>query len=514
MSILPRPEFDYTSRDFDAIRFRLQGLIRSVFPDWTDFNVSNFGNLLLELDAYAGDTKHFYIDGAARQAFWPTVDQRVSAIRLGRQTGFALPGATAATVDLTFSLPSAAAVAVPILQGTRCKTKDPANPISFQTLAADVIAIGQTSITIPAEQSIPAQELFNSSGAPNQEFTLSQTPFLDDSAVVTAVNGDYTEVDSFLGAGPTSRVFVVLVDQFDQARLRFGTGTNGAIPQGAVVVDYKTGGGSNGNVDIDQIQVLDTTIIDSNGDVAPISVTNLVKASGGGPRMTVKAARVAAPAARRVLTRCVTKDDFETKAQEVPGVARALMATSNESPAVQENTGLLYIIAKGASLPSGRILGATPSQALLDEVLEQVTVNFPQTLTFLVTPMVATYTTINVSTRVYLATGSSPAVVGPLIASNLRDFFAVLDEDGLLNTTVDFGANLKDTEGVVIAELAWSDIFNVIRDTAGVRKVDEGPVGLLLNSLRQSVVIGALNFPQLGTISITNAATGLPMPTA
>jgi hypothetical protein len=34
---------DYTDKDFDSLRLRLQSLVRSVFPDWTDFNVANFG---------------------------------------------------------------------------------------------------------------------------------------------------------------------------------------------------------------------------------------------------------------------------------------------------------------------------------------------------------------------------------------------------------------------------------------------------------------------------------------
>jgi len=513
MTILPRPNFDYTDRDFESIRFRLQGLVRSVFPEWTDFNQANFGNILLELFAYVGDGLHHYIDGAGRNAFWPTVEQRIAAIRLGRQISFKLTGAAAAKTDVTFSLPSVAAVPVPIPVGTRLRTKDPANPIPFRTTAAATLPIGSSSVSVAVEQAETAQVLFDSSGALNQEFVLPQTPYLDDSLVVTATDGAYTEVDSFLGAGPGSRVFVVLVDQFDQARVRFGNGTTGAIPQGTIVADYKTGGGSQGNVDQNQIEILDTTLTDSGGSVVPVSVTNPVAASGGLPRMTVKQARVAGPASRRTLTRCVTKDDFENVAQAVPGVARALMATSNESSAVQENTGILYIIARGASLTSGRIQAGTPSSGLLDDVLTAVTVTTPQTLTFTVTPLAATYKTVNVATRVHLARGATGAVVGPKIAANLRDFFAVLDEDGLPNVSVDFGANLKDAQGLVVAELAWSDVFNVIRDTEGVRKVDEGPTGLLLNSLQQSVSIGALNFPVLGTITITDGATGLPVPT-
>ena len=39
MALLPDP-VDYTSKDFDALRARLIALVKSVFPDWTDFEVA------------------------------------------------------------------------------------------------------------------------------------------------------------------------------------------------------------------------------------------------------------------------------------------------------------------------------------------------------------------------------------------------------------------------------------------------------------------------------------------
>ncbi len=39
VALLPDP-VDYTSKDFDALRARLIALVKSVFPDWTDFLVA------------------------------------------------------------------------------------------------------------------------------------------------------------------------------------------------------------------------------------------------------------------------------------------------------------------------------------------------------------------------------------------------------------------------------------------------------------------------------------------
>ncbi len=513
-STVPQPTLDFSDRDFDSIKLRLQGLIRSTFPDWTDFNVASFGNILLELFAYVGDGLHFYIDAAARNAFWPTVENRVQAIRIGRIFDFRLTGAAAATSPVDFTLPSTTSVGVTIPAGTRLRTKNPENPIPFRTTAELIIAIGQSAVSGSAEQAEPRSDIFNSNGAPNQEFTLTQVPFLDGSGSATFADGVYTEVTSFLGAEATDRVFVILVDQFDQARIRFGNGANGSIPQGTGTVNYKTGGGLAGNVEANQITIIEDVIPDGGGNPAPLSVNNPLPATAGLDRQTIEQARALAPAGLRTLTRTVTKDDFENGALSVAGVARALMATSNESAAIQENEGTLFVVAQGAELASGRIVPGTPSQALLDAVLVAVVTTKPHTLTFLPTAAAATFTTINVSTRIFLALGASSVAVAAAVLENLRDFFAVLLEDGTLNPAVDFGANIKDNAGTIVAEVAWSDVFNAIRDTTGVRAVDPGPVGLLLNSLRDDVAVGALKFPLLGTVAIIDADTGSTLLTA
>jgi len=42
--------------------------VKSVFPDWTDFDVASFGNLLVELYAFVGDVLTFYQDNLARES--------------------------------------------------------------------------------------------------------------------------------------------------------------------------------------------------------------------------------------------------------------------------------------------------------------------------------------------------------------------------------------------------------------------------------------------------------------
>src|SRR5665811_191382 len=106
MSLLTQPTLDYSSRDFSSLRLRLQGLARSVFPAWTDFNAANYGNLILELMAYVGDNLAFYQDAQAREAFWPTLTRRISAVRQGRLINFKLAGASQAFGTARFTIPA------------------------------------------------------------------------------------------------------------------------------------------------------------------------------------------------------------------------------------------------------------------------------------------------------------------------------------------------------------------------------------------------------------------------
>lgn len=87
MATLPE-SIDYTDKDFDALRARLIALIKCHFPDWTDFDVASFGNLLVELYAYVGDVPTFYQDNLARESPLVTATQRKSVMALAKMLGY------------------------------------------------------------------------------------------------------------------------------------------------------------------------------------------------------------------------------------------------------------------------------------------------------------------------------------------------------------------------------------------------------------------------------------------
>jgi hypothetical protein len=516
MALLPK-NLDYTDRDFDSLRLRMRNLVRSVFPEWTDFNVANFGSMLVELYSFVGDVLTFYQDNQANEAFMVTATQRKNIINLAKQIGFSPAGASAATVDETFTLSAPPLGDVIFPAGTIVKTADITDPVRFQLLA-DLTIPALTSpprATATVENSETVSESFTSSGLPNQAFLLSSNPYVDDSATIVANDGTYTPVVNFLDSNGTDKHFTISIDQNDRATIQFGNGVNGKIPVGTIIVTSKSGGGTDGNVEAAAVKVLEGSFVDTLGNPQRVTVTNVENASGGIDRQSNAEIQLLAPASLRVLERTVAREDFEINALKIPGVARALMTTSNEDAGVPENTGILYVV------PAG---GGVPSQALKDSVKGQFistpthTAPFPSTLTFIVRVQDPLYLVVDVQAVVWFSPGLSPAVGAARIRTALASFFALTTIDPVSgetipNTQIDFGANYKDADGNPLgptggATLGLGDIFDVVHDTAGVLRVGGSPSDFLLNGGHTDLPILAREFPQLGSVRIINGENG------
>lgn len=506
MTILPS-HTDYTDKDFDAIRARTFSLIKSVFPTWTDFAVSSFQNILVELFCWVLDFLTFYQDQQAREGRLGTVVLRKNMIALLKLINYQMSGAVAATADVivTISNPSALTGNV-IPSGSSpvvCKTQAITSPIRGELISPVFsIPVVDVSKTFVWEHSLtqPAH-VVASTGLADQSFSLPSTPFLSDGSEVvsTPTQGTWTQVDTFYNSGPTDAHYRIDVDQNDRAFVIFGDGVNGAIPVGNITVNYRTGGGIYGNVEAGSLVKLEGAFVDSVGTAAYLTAMNPAAATGGLPREEVDAARIAAPESLRVLTRTVSREDYEINAKRVDGVGRALMLTSNEFSGIGENRGQLYIV------PS---TGGTPSQSLLEAVDTMCTVTYPKTVTFQLEVLPAVYLTIHVRAIVYLTENSVPSTVRAAIVANLEDFFEPMLASGEPNTNVDFGYNYKDVDGNPAGEIAWSDVHNVVRDTTGVRKVDTSPDGFTLNEVRSDVNIPNWQFPSLGDVTVINGDTG------
>lgn len=494
---------DYTDKDFDSLRARMFNLLSGVFPTWTARQVANFGNLLVELYAFTGGVLLKYQDNQANESRWCNATQRKNLIALAKLIGFEPATATASQVDVTLSIPTPLAGDTTIPAGTVVRTRNITDPVEFRLLLDAIIPAGTTTLTgQTAENSDPEQDVFVSPGTPNLEVVLASVPFIDGSPVIAAGNGAYTEVDNFLDTTSTDRHYTITVDQNDRATVRFGDGAVGVIPTGTITANYKTGGGSSGQVEAGTVEVIEGVFTDAFGTSTQVTVTNPDASTPAVDRQSVEQIRQDAPLSIRVLNRTVAREDYEINALKLPQVARALMLTSNEDAAVGENAGFLFVVPVG---------GGAPTTDLKADVLEQVTVTFPNTLTFNLTVADPLFLTVDVYARVFLESGANAATVDAAIRANLATFFQITNDDGTANESIDFGFRFLEASGDPEGKLPKSDLFNVVRDTTGVRKIGDGIGDFLLNGETTDLAVLLREFPTLGTVTLINGETDSPL---
>ncbi len=504
-TILP-PSYDYTDKDFYSIRERTFDLIRSVFPDWSDDAVANFGNILVESFGWILDVLTFYQDQQAREGRIAFAQLRRNMIALCKLIGYELDPAAAATTDILLTITNSTALTgtvTPSSTPVTVQTAEVTDPIKgeLQGTISFNLSLGETSKTFPWENSTAQTPyVFASNTRPDQEIILPFGPFLWDSEVVsTPTQGVFTQVDSFFSSGQTDYHYRVQVDQNDRATIIFGDGQNGAIPVGNVTAAYKTGGGVFGNVEANSLKKIVGKFTDSVGTQAYVTATNVAAATGGTPREEVAAARANAPESIRAINRTVAREDFEINAKKVTGIGRALMLTSNETTIIGENRGKLFVV------PT---TGGIPSSSLITEVENILTLpppdGYPHTLTFQLEVLPPVYLEVDIEATVWLQEGYVPSTVKASIQANLEDYFEPMLSSGEANPSVDFGYNYKDQDGDPAGEVPWSDVFNVIRDTAGVRKLEHT---LKLNDVTDDVTIANWEFPSLGDLVVINGDT-------
>ena len=513
--LLPTGQLDYTGIERESLLIRAQRLFTQVNPYHEDYS-SNFPeNLLLESTVSIVDMIRAVMEQRVRQCYWSTVTERRAAARLGRVSWFQLTGASASTVDFVFTAVGAVAISrsVVLPAGTRVRSTDPNKPLTYRTLVEVTKPAATAAVSVAAENADVQSESFASTNAPNQEYTVPYEPYIDGTAAVHDDGGSYELIDSFLGpksdgtaVGSTDRCCVATMNDQYCLVIRFGDGITGAIPQGTVVIDYKTGGGSIGAVDANVTWQVESTIVDSMGAPVSFVVSNAVAAVPGIDVMTIGEAKVLGPLSMRTINRCVNEDDFEYVARLVPGIARAALVNRSRDTAIQENCAKLLLIAFGTQYASGYYAPAAATTAQISAVTALIAQSgrYPALMGVAVDVLSAGYLDVTIEVRVNIAHSYTPAQVAANVRSVLQDFFSVAIDDKTANPLIGFGYELVDSDGIVNQTLEWSAIFDAIFNAAGVRAIPYGADSLLLNGAPMSVVVPTNHFPRLSTIVIRN----------
>lgn len=325
-SFLP-VSFDYTSRDYYAIRDHLIQVVKARVPEWTSEDPSDFGLALVEAMSYMGDLMSYYIDRAGNEAFLPTATRRQSVINIAQTLGYSPARAVAAVGEVTFSSePTYTGSAITVPEGTvvtaQIRAEDGTlNTVKFTTDAEITVANsgGQTTVDV-VEGEWVSQTVNSSNGVANFEIALAQSPVASDNFAVYVndglTNNEWAEVTNLVEYASTDNVYETRLMGDGTVRVVFGDGITGRIPPTSqtITVQYRVGGGVRGNIPAGTITNIVNTGIDAN-----LNVTNAASTYGGADEESTYSIRENAAIPFRANRRAVSKQDIEALARNVSG---------------------------------------------------------------------------------------------------------------------------------------------------------------------------------------------------
>ena len=432
----------YVNRDYEAIRQELIERIPTITDRWTDFNHSDLGMTLLELFCGMADMLSFYLDNQANEAYLPTARQRQNIIHLTDLVNYRLDRPIAASTTLYFSVPSALPFHVSIPAGTRCRASTEHGNVDFVTAETLTIPAGNTSGQVGGVQGVPVEEVFVTSGEPDQEIALANKKISQDHLEVWIDGVAFEEVRTFYESNLADRHFTVTTDALDNTRITLGDGNYAKIPGAGlpIVARFLETQGAAGNIGKHLVNTLLDPVYHA-GNRVKLSVTNIETASGGGPRESLAHARKQAPAEIATLWRAVTKSDYIALSEGFPGVAKSQVLDVNDCA----NLGYYHVCVVIA--PDG---GAFPSQFLKQQVLGFL--DGRKVLTVTVEVKDPVYIPIDVEATIHVYRSHNRFVVEDAVRSAVSEFLAF--------DAVSFGRDIH-----------FSDLVSLIDSTEGVSHI-------------------------------------------
>lgn len=343
--------FSYIGKTFPDIVEECKARIKEKYPDlWNDYYEDNAGMMILEIFGYVVDLLLYYGDRQALETYLPTAQERQNLINICKLIGYKVSGASAASVTLTFSV-DGHSTPITIPAGTQIETK---NGIVFELDSDVVIAADGTSATGTAKQGETKEAFLGTSdGSPSQVYILEQEGIVEIKEI--NVGGqEWKVVESLLEEDSISQCCIVELGSDGRAVITFGDGTNGMSPEEGsdIKITYRVTDGAEGNVTANTVTEMRSTAVDTNGNRIAVSVTNEEAAAGGADPESIARIKSWAPKNFTTQGRCVTGEDYETKAMAFPDSSYGRIAKCKA--VVTEQTGAanvvtLYILSYGTS---------------------------------------------------------------------------------------------------------------------------------------------------------------------
>lgn len=297
----------------------------------TDYSEGNILIIILSLFAAIAEVLHYYIDNTARESFLATARRYDSLRKHAALVDYHPVGGVAAQVNVTLIRPTTGNSIGTQLTITTSMAFADSNGNTWYP-AYDVIWYSNVSqVTIPLIQH--EQRTLNNligivipDNGKNLSIPLNITDgkYYENGTMELNIGGEsWVLVNTFAYSGPTDKHFMVEVSEDLVPYIKFGDGTFGAIPASGSTINnaqcYVTMG-SNGNVPASSITSVPSQITASITDV---ECSNIQPASGGANYESFSRLKEHIALSVKTMGVAITKEDFESLAKLVPGIAKA-----------------------------------------------------------------------------------------------------------------------------------------------------------------------------------------------
>jgi len=376
---------NYTNQDFWSMKARLVQFIKERFgDDFDDFVESDLAIMLIENWAFIADTLSFKMDQIANEIFIDTVAEVENAFRLSKLVGFNPTPPIASRAFFSVSINQVLTTDLVISTPVGIDLTSNSIPIRYELFPADENGVPQPDqdIIIPAGKFTNTQvaglegrtitENFSGTGEPNQNLEMSFAPVIYDSVRVDIDGTRWEQVEFFTDSRPR-REYRVEFDANFAVFVIFGDNSGGQIPSvgSEIVVTYRNGGGTVGNIVTNAINIQRQEIVPGFDFGVTVTYTNYTNGEFGYNGDGVEEIRRKLPAYLETQNRAVSGTDYKTLADQFNTPTNGQVG---KSTAVLRNSGCagniidLYILARDGD--NGLQEAEDGLKILLDEELE------------------------------------------------------------------------------------------------------------------------------------------------
>ena len=330
------PFTQFTNLDFDQIKTQIKDYLRanSNFTDF-DFEGSNF-SVLIDTLAYNTYINAFNANLVVNESFLDAATVRENVVSLARNIGYVPRSKTAATANVTFSVPTTTSSGfITLTAGLVCVGAFDNTSYRFsipEDLTAQVVSgqaqFGTTDKPVKIYQGSSLSKQFLVNTSTDQRYIIDN-PNVDSSTIRVYVKGindsglgrEYRRADNILEVDKNSEIYLIQEIQDEKYELLFGDGyfgrpleNNAIVTVRYIITEGKAGNGPS------EFNFQGNFVDEENKRVIPsdtINVTTTQRAMNGGDIENVSSIKYFAPRLYAAQSRAVTARDYEAIIQSI-----------------------------------------------------------------------------------------------------------------------------------------------------------------------------------------------------